>query len=79
MAVYLNTNTAYKDFEMLRSDKYFIDKSSIIEKINERIHTKNRYLCVTKPRRFGKTSILNMLGAFYGKACTSKHSFTALI
>ncbi len=78
MAVYLNTNTAYKDFEMLRSDKYFIDKSSIIEKINERIHTKNRYLCVTKPRRFGKTSILNMLGAFYGKACTSKTLFYGL-
>ena len=68
MAIYLNTNAAYKDFQMLSSDKYFVDKSGIIEKVNERINTKNRYLCITKPRRFGKTSVLNMLGAYYGKA-----------
>ena len=55
MAVYLNTDAAFKDFRMLRSDKYFVDKSGMIEKVNERLFTKNRYLCITKPRRFGKT------------------------
>lgn len=69
MALYLNTDAAYKDFQMLRNDKYFVDKSAMIEKINERIKTKNRFLCITKPRRFGKTSALNMLGAYYGKGC----------
>lgn len=59
MAVYLNTNAAYKDFQMLSNDKYFVDKSAVIEKINERVNTKNRYLCITKPRRFGKTTVLN--------------------
>ena len=68
MTLYLNTNVAYKDFQMLRNDKYFVDKSFIIEKVNERVKTKNRFLCITKPRRFGKTSVLNMLGAYYGKA-----------
>lgn len=68
MAVYLNTNVAYKDFQMLSREKYFVDKSAMIAKVSERIYTKNRYLCVTKPRRFGKTSVLNMLGAYYGKA-----------
>lgn len=78
MALYLNTNTAYKDFQMLCNDKYFVDKSAIIEKVNERIKTKNRFLCVTKPRRFGKTSVLNMLGAYYGKAYPSGEMFAGL-
>lgn len=78
MALYLNTNAAYKDFQMLSSDKYFVDKSAIIEKVNERVKTKNRFLCVTKPRRFGKTSVLNMLGAYYGKAYPSKVLFDGL-
>lgn len=78
MAVCFNTNAAYKDFQMLRNDKYFVDKSGIIEKVNERIHTKNRFLCITKPRRFGKTSVLNMLGAYYGKAYPSAALFNNL-
>lgn len=79
MALYLNTNAACKDFQMLSSGRYFVDKSAIIEKINERIKTKNRFLCITKPRRFGKTSILNMLGAYYGKAFSTKEIFDHLI
>jgi len=63
---------------MLRNDKYFVDKSAVIEKISERIKTKNRFLCVTKPRRFGKTSVLNMLGAYYGKAYSSEVLFDGL-
>ncbi len=35
------------------NDHYFVDKSGIIETINTRIKTKNRYLCITKPRRRG--------------------------
>lgn len=78
MALYLNTNGAYKDFQMLAYDKYFVDKSAMIEKVNERIKTKNRFLCITKPRRFGKTSALNMLGAYYGKGYPSKEIFDKL-
>lgn len=78
MAVYLNTNAAYKDFWMLHNEKYFVDKSGIIQKVNERIRTKNRYLCITKPRRFGKTSVLNMIGAYLGKAFPSGELFDAL-
>lgn len=78
MAVYLNTNSAYEDFRMLSNDEFFVDKSEIIEKVSKRITTKNRYLCITKPRRFGKTSVLNMLGAYYGKAYPSKTIFDQL-
>ncbi len=74
----LNTNAAYVDFNRLVHDRFFVDKSAIIEKISARINTKNRYVCITKPRRFGKTSVLNMLGAYYGKAYGAKNLFDGL-
>lgn len=78
MSVCLNTDTAYRFFHILANDRFFVDKSKIIEIINTRINTANRYLCITKPRRFGKTSILNMLGAYYGKISSSKALFDSL-
>lgn len=78
MAVYLNTDSSYEDFRMLRNDIFFVDKSAIIEKISRQINTKNRFICITKPRRFGKTSVLNMLGAYYGKAVCAKGLFDGL-
>ena len=78
MAVFLNTDAAYQDFQMLRNDEFFTDKTGMIEKISRKINTKNRFICITKPRRFGKTSILNMLGAYYGKSCCSKALFDGL-
>jgi hypothetical protein len=63
---------------MLVHDVFFVDKSGIIEHISKKIRTKNRFLCITKPRRFGKTSVLNMLGAYYGKAYDSKPLFDNL-
>lgn len=78
MAVCLNTESAKKLFAMMVHDRYFVDKSGIIEMINERIGSMNRYLCITKPRRFGKTSIFNMLGAYYGKAYDTAELFDGL-
>lgn len=78
MSVCLNTETAYRLFSILAHDRFFVDKSRMIELINTRIHTSNRYLCITKPRRFGKTSILNMLGAYYGKVRSAKALFDPL-
>ena len=63
MAVYLNTNSPLENFEFLLNSKYYVDKSNIIEKLNEIIYTEKLYVCITKPRRFGKSSIINMLGA----------------
>ena len=74
----LNTNTAYFDFNILVNDNFFVDKSGIIEEMNKRINTMNRFICITKPRRFGKTSIFNMIGAYYCKAYDSHELFDGL-
>ena len=49
----------------MSQEKYFVDKSEIISIINENISTKSKYICVTRPRRFGKLSVADMLGAYY--------------
>ena len=67
MSIYLNTDTALKNYNELAKSKYFIDKSNILKKLNTFISTPNKYICITKPRRFGKSSIINMLGAYYTK------------
>lgn len=78
MAMCLNTESAKKMFDILVHDQYFVDKSGMIDIINERISTTNRYICITKPRRFGKTSVLNMLGAYYCKAYDTAALFDGL-
>ena len=78
MAVCLNTESANKMFRVMVHDEYFVDKSGLIEIVNARINTMNRYLCVTKPRRFGKTSVLNMLGAYYCRAYDTSALFERL-
>ncbi|MGM9978157.1 MAG: AAA family ATPase, partial [Clostridium sp.] len=65
MTIYLNTNVALENYKELIRSKYFVDKSQIIDKFNDLIGTSECHVCITKPRRFGKTSIINMLGAYY--------------
>lgn len=78
MAVYLNTRRQLENFKALYRKKYFVDKSLIIEKLNELIATDDRYICVTRPRRFGKSSVINMLGAYYTNAFNSRDIFNNL-
>lgn len=78
MSGYLNTSTSLKEFQILHRDEFFVDKSGIIDQLNKRIFSKNRYICITKPRRFGKTSLLNMLGAYYGKSYDTRSLFDTL-
>ncbi len=78
MAICLNTKSTLILYNELVNSEYFIDKSAIIEPISKRICTNTKYLCISKPRRFGKTSILNMLGAYYCKLYSSKEIFDKL-
>ena len=78
MTLYLNTKRQYENYKELSQEKYFVDKSEIISIINENISTKSKYICVTRPRRFGKSSVADMLGAYYSKAVDSKAIFDKL-
>lgn len=68
----------FGNFKELFSEGYFIDKSEIISLINKKISKKSKYLCITRPRRFGKSSVADMLAAYYGKIVDSKEIFDNL-
>ncbi|WP_090043250.1 AAA family ATPase [Clostridium frigidicarnis] len=78
MGIYLNTNKPLGNYKRLLNIDYFVDKSMIIEKTNKLINTANCYICITRPRRFGKSSVADMLGAYYSKAVDSNDIFDTL-
>lgn len=76
MGIYLNVDTS--SFESLRNTEY-IDKSMLISYFNSCLDTTNRLVCVSRPRRFGKTSTIKMLAAYYNKAIDSHALFDDLL
>ena len=66
MGVYLNP-WCYSFEEALNSDIY-VDKTEMLLYLNSVIKTNQKYLSVTRPRRFGKSMAANMICAYYGKA-----------
>lgn len=78
MGLYLNSDRSLKNYEELYRSDYFVDKSLIIERLNKLIGKRSKYLCITRPRRFGKTSVADMVAAYYSKAVDSKSIFDNL-
>lgn len=75
---YLNTDIQHILFQRVLNDDVYVDKSLLIEKISNRIGKGKNYICITKPRRFGKTINANMLGAYYTKGYGSRELFRGL-
>ena len=75
---YLNTGSQNILFQKVCKSPYFVDKSLLIPEVSKRIQTDQQYLCITRPRRFGKTVNLNMLGAYYTKGIDSHELFDEL-
>ena len=78
MAYFLNSQFENNEFQLMARDKYFVDKTMLIEKINELIGIKDRYVCITRPRRFGKTLNAMMLASYYCKNADFKKLFDTM-
>ena len=77
MGIYVNPNNA-AFIDNLNNDIY-VDKSLIIEKLNNLIDkSESKFICVSRPRRFGKTMTTNLISAFYSKGCDSRNLFSSL-
>src|SRR5574344_244781 len=55
--------------------KFYIDKTNLIAFTNDNISTDGKLMCVSRPRRFGKSLAAKMLNAYYSKGCSSKEIF----
>ena len=76
MGTYLNPDNS-KFQESINSDIY-VDKTGLITYTNSVIHTQQKCICVSRPRRFGKSMAANMLSAYYSRGCDSKELFQNL-
>jgi len=61
---YVNPGT--DNFQMSLGSEIYIDKSNLIVKTNALLRTRQRFICISRPRRFGKTMAAEMLAAYYG-------------
>ena len=64
MGSYLNPSS--KSFRESRQSEIYVDKSLLIARMNQVLNTEQKFICVSRPRRFGKSMAANMLAAYYG-------------
>lgn len=75
---YLNTDETSILFQRARNSEIYVDKSLLIDKVSAKIGTNSQYICITRPRRFGKSMNAHMLGAYYTKNRDSRELFDDL-
>ena len=78
MGVYLDSKTGYTLYKNELEKPYFVDKTRLLEELIPMICEGSNYICITRPRRFGKTVIANMIAAFFSRSCEAKDIFERL-
>ncbi len=73
MGIYLNPGN--KGFWQAVRSEIYVDKTGLIAVTNNYVNTLQKYLCVSRPRRFGKSVALKMLAAYYSRGCDSADLF----
>ena len=74
MGILLNSGNT--EFEEAVNAEIYVDKTLLIEYANRVLRTPQKYICVSRPRRFGKSMAANMLTAYYSKGCDSRELFS---
>lgn len=65
MGNYLNPASVYDAYFREANSPYFVDKSLMLDELIPRIETNTNYICITRPRRFGKSVMANMIASFF--------------
>lgn len=73
MGLYVNPGN--EEFDRATKSKIYVDKTGMISFINQNLNTEHQNICVSRPRRFGKSIAANMLVAYYSRGCNSKELF----
>ena len=76
MGIYLNPGNG--SFQEAINSEIYVDKTGLIAFTNKKIKTSQKHICVSRPRRFGKSTNLAMLAAYYSKGCDSRDLFAGL-
>lgn len=78
MGVYLNSKTAYTLYKNETEKLYFVDKTEMLKELFPLVRAGNNHICITRPRRFGKTVTANMIASFFSKSCDADSVFRKL-
>lgn len=73
MGIYLNPGN--EGFQSALRSQIYVDKTKMLEYTNSVLDSEQRYLCVSRPRRFGKSMTAEMLVAYYDRSCDSSELF----
>ena len=74
MGTYLNPGK--QSYQMAVNSEIFVDKSEMIAYLNTLVNTQQRYVSVSRPRRFGKTMAADMICAYYDREAGSREMFS---
>ena len=75
MGIFINKGNS--GFRQSRNSEY-VDKSGLIAEVNKTLFTEQKFTCVTRCRRFGKSMAAKMLAAYYDYSCDSRALFEDL-
>lgn len=73
MGSYLNPGN--EKFTQCINSEIYIDKTGLIRYCNRVINSLQKYICMSRPRRFGKSVTADMLTAYYSRGCDSQELF----
>ncbi len=76
MGIYLNPRN--EGFAEAVRSRIYVDKTGLITHTNVFLNTNEKYICVSRPRRFGKSMALHMLAAYYSRGCDSRQLFIGM-
>ena len=76
MGQYINPGN--RKFRLSLNSEIYVDKSNLIIETNKVLDTERRFVCISRPRRFGKTMALDMLASYYGYGLNSHELFESL-
>ena len=92
MGLYLNSKKPHTLYKNVSTFTYFVDKTALLEELIPLVESTenvveqdgvnkgkgNKYICITRPRRFGKTVMASMIASFFGRGRDSRKIFERL-
>ena len=71
-------NSGNSAFQVALNSEIYVDKTGLLAYTNKVMDTTAKFICNSRPRRFGKSITADMLTAYYCKGCSSEEMFSSL-
>ena len=76
MGIYVNPGN--ENLKIALNSQIFVDKSLVLKKLCSFLNSNQRFICVSRPRRFGKSTVRDIMVAYFSKGCDSREMFSNL-